>query len=113
LLQRNPDRSVGIDVAVIAGDRFAAVPDDAPLIDGPPLLAVEILSPSDRASRVQKKIELYRSSGTPITWLVDPFEQSITVYRPHTEPVLFTRSMQITAEPVLPDFSIAVAKLLD
>jgi Uma2 family endonuclease len=113
LLQKSPDRSVGIDVAVIEGPRFAALADDAQLIDGPPLLAVEIISPSDRASRVQKKIDLYRGSGTPLTWLVNPFGQTVTVYRPQVDAVLFTRSMQITAMPELPGFGVAVAELFE
>jgi Uma2 family endonuclease len=46
-LRRNPDSTVGIDVAYISAELSAALPEDASLIDGSPVLAVEILSPSN------------------------------------------------------------------
>src|SRR5262249_53397576 len=47
-LRRNPDTTVGIDVAYISPDLAARTPKSARLVEGPPVLAVEILSPSDK-----------------------------------------------------------------
>jgi Uma2 family endonuclease len=48
----------------------------------PPLLCVEILSPEDRISRVNTRIQDYLQFGVPVVWLIDPQEQRIWVYRP-------------------------------
>jgi Uma2 family endonuclease len=43
-----------------------------PVFTVPQLIAVEILSPEDRQSRTQDKIEDYRRFGIPHIWIVDP-----------------------------------------
>ena len=46
-----------------------------PVFSHPQLIAVEVLSPEDRQSRVQGKIEDYRQSGIPNIWIVDPVKR--------------------------------------
>jgi Uma2 family endonuclease len=41
----------------------------------PPLLVAEILSPEDRMSRMQRKIEDYRAMGCPDIWILDPWRR--------------------------------------
>jgi Uma2 family endonuclease len=43
-----------------------------PVFDQPQLIAVEVLPPEDRHSRVQEKIEGYREFQVPNIWIVDP-----------------------------------------
>jgi Uma2 family endonuclease len=43
--------------------------------DHPQLIAVEVLSPEDRNSRVQEKIEDYRSFQIANIWIVDPIKR--------------------------------------
>src|SRR4051812_7244853 len=45
-LRRNPDTTVGVDVIYVSPELAAHEPGDTNLVDGVPLLAVEILSPS-------------------------------------------------------------------
>jgi Uma2 family endonuclease len=45
----------------------------------PPLLAVEVLSPSTRAKDLILKRALYEDSGIPSYWVVDPDEQTLLV----------------------------------
>src|SRR5215212_4893925 len=44
-----------------------------------PDLVVEVLSPSDRASEVVAKLEMYQEAGVPLIWLVDPEKLTVTV----------------------------------
>lgn len=46
----------------------------------PPFIAIEILSPEDRMSRVRKKIDEYLAFGVVYVWLVDPEERRAEVY---------------------------------
>ena len=48
-------------------------------LPGPPLLAVEVRSPSTAAIDAVIKRDLYEKAGVPSYWLVDPREPSITV----------------------------------
>ena len=46
----------------------------------PPFIAIEILSPEDRMSRVRKKIDEYLAFGVAYVWIVDPEERCADVY---------------------------------
>jgi len=46
----------------------------------PPWIAIEILSPEDRMSRVRKKIDEFLAFGVAYVWLVDPEERRADVY---------------------------------
>jgi Uma2 family endonuclease len=48
---------------------------------GAPDLAVEILSPSNTAIEMERKLKLYRQAGIREYWVVDPENNGLTVYR--------------------------------
>jgi Uma2 family endonuclease len=73
-----------------------------------PDLAVEVLSPSDRLKEVGRKIGEYFENGVPLVWLVDPAQQTVTIYRSLSNVEQRTAAETIDAEPVLPGFSAQV-----
>jgi Uma2 family endonuclease len=58
------DSAIGIDVAYASRELVAAAGPKQLLSDGPPVLAVEILSPSDTFGDVTDRVELYCEVGT-------------------------------------------------
>jgi Uma2 family endonuclease len=48
---------------------------------GAPNLVIEILSPSNTAIEMYRKLELYRSAGVKEYWIIDPEQKLIEVYR--------------------------------
>lgn len=48
-------------------------------LDRPPLLVVEVLSPSNRGHDLSVKRELYEQAGVPSYWMVEPDNGEITV----------------------------------
>ncbi len=46
----------------------------------PPLLCIEIMSPTDRLSRAKIVLEDYRRMGVPNIWLINPFGRKAYVY---------------------------------
>ena len=108
-LRDNPTTTVGIDVAYIDADLAAKGADEDGVLKGLPVLAVEVLSPTDEHEDVVEKIEKYLACGVKIVWIVDPDLQTVTVYRPDRMPELFNVSQSLDAEPHLPGFRAAVA----
>ena len=55
-----------------------------------PDLAVEVLSPTDRARDMQAKAALYQEAGVPLIWVVDPQAQTVLVLALGQSPVILT-----------------------
>ena len=66
------------DLIVVGRD----VPEQRGLM-GPPLLAVEILSPSGRGRDQVRKKRLYERAGVPSYWILDPEVPSLTAWELH------------------------------
>jgi len=109
-LRRNPDSSVGIDVAYASADQVANMPAAA-FYEGPPILAVEVLSPSDQQEEIAAKVALYLESGVAVVWVIDPIFRTVVVHRPGSEPEMFNALQALSAEPHLPGFLVPVASL--
>ena len=110
-IRQNPDTAVGIDVAYISAETARAHPEDVPFIDGVPVLAVEILSPSDKQEDILDKVRDYLAAGVPLVWVLEPVFRTVCVYRPSAQPVLFNADQEIAAEPRLPGLRVRVAEL--
>lgn len=104
---------VGIDVAYVSPELRARTPKGRKVIEGVPVLAVEIFSPSDFHADVSEKIQEYLDVGVKVVWLIDPDFETVQVYSKNSEPQLFNRNQQLTAEPHLLGLVIAVAELFE
>src|SRR6185437_3576351 len=111
ILTHDPDTTVGIDVAYISAETAKANPENAKLIDGIPVLAVEILSPSDTHEGISEKVAQYLKVGVLLVWVVDPVFRTVTVYQPGIEPVLFNAGQYLEGGKHLPGFRVLVAEL--
>jgi Uma2 family endonuclease len=110
-LRRTPDSTVGVDVIYVSAEVAARQTDDTTLIDGVPVLAVEILSPSDTVEEIDEKVDSYLTAGVALVWVLDPHDRTVTVYRPDARPQLFNDEQELTGEPHLPGFRAPVARL--
>jgi Uma2 family endonuclease len=104
---------VGIDVAYVSAERRASTPRGSKIIEGVPVLAVEILSPSDLHSDISEKIQEYLDTGVMLVWVVDPDFETVTAFTKDYEPRLFSRGQELQAEPQLPGFKARVAELFE
>ena len=66
------------DLVVVLSDRHRIL--TAPRVEGPPSLAVEIISPSTRAYDRVRKRNLYARYSVPEYWLVDAEAETVTIY---------------------------------
>lgn len=81
LLDSNPEGATvrGADIAV---NRRDSAGGDLPVgwFPGPPLLAIEVVSPGNTARDLQLKVKQYLHAGTLEVWLVYPDTKTIYVY---------------------------------
>jgi Uma2 family endonuclease len=110
-LRGNPESTVGIDVVYVSPEVAARESDDTTLIDGVPVLVVEILSPNDTQEQIDEMIDDYLQAGVAVVWVIDPHDRTVLIYRKDMEPELVTVRLELTAEPQLPGFRLAAAQL--
>jgi Uma2 family endonuclease len=110
-IRRDPDTSFGIDVAYVSAEVIEATPATFPFFEGPPVLAVEILSPSNLHGEMVEKIRAYLDAGVAQVWLVDPAFRTVIVYRNDLPPQLFNVTHELSGEPHLPGFKTPVARI--
>ncbi|CAA9245961.1 MAG: hypothetical protein AVDCRST_MAG83-1900 [uncultured Arthrobacter sp.] len=110
-LHRNPDTTVGVDIAYISAAVSAASALDAFLIEGAPVLAVEILSRSDTQEDILEKVQAYLDAGVQLVWVIEPIFRTVTVYRQDAPPELFNINGELIGDPHMPGLRVAVADL--
>lgn len=110
VLARDPDSVVGPDVAFYTHvTRSAEFPAKWSLL--PPLLAVEVLSPSDSPGKVHAKVRDYLINGVRVVWLADPEAHSVTVFRPGQTLEVLDAAAMLTGGDELPGFACRVGDL--
>jgi Uma2 family endonuclease len=110
ILEEDPDTVVGPVVAYYtdAADYAALHPKWG---EEPPLVAVEVLSPNDKPSKVNEKVRDYLKNGVKLVWLLDPEEKKVTIYRPGSGLEFLDESGELSGGDVLPGFSCKVADI--
>jgi Uma2 family endonuclease len=106
-IERNPDTVRAPDVGFIRSDRLPTKKLRG-FFEGPPDLAVEILSPSDRASEVIAKVHEWLRSGCRAVWVVDPETETITVHESKERIFELSKSDTLAGGEVLPGLSVLV-----
>lgn len=96
------------DVSYVSRGRMSTVPAD--FINVVPDLAVEIRSPSDRLADLREKLELLRSLGTQVTWLIDPEARSVSILKDDAS-IELTGEDTLTLPTLLPGWSMPVNEL--
>jgi len=76
-LERDPDTVLGPDMSFLSGEHVDEADDG--YYQGPPDLAIEVLSPGDRKSYVERKLAIYLETGTRSIWLVNPRRRTVEV----------------------------------
>lgn len=111
ILRHDPDTTFGIDVVYAAHDVATRESKETTLLDGLPVLAVEILSASTTEEDLNERVNEFLAVGVPLLWLVDPHLRTVLVLRPGTEPQLFNVNQELSGEPQLPGFRVPVSTI--
>jgi Uma2 family endonuclease len=109
-IAQNPDTVRAPDAAFLCAHRIGA---ELPFgfFPGAPDLAVEVLSPDDRASEVIAKVEDWLAAGCRSVWVVDPKTRTVAVHHPDRQAAVLKSADTLTDADVLPGFTTAVAEI--
>jgi Uma2 family endonuclease len=109
ILSTDPPIVRAADVAFVSKARITPLTGDYYPIA--PDFAAEIVSPSDRAGTIRRKVDQYLKAGTRSVWIVYPESRLIDVYKPDQAMVTFNQGDTIDGSDMLPGFSIAVREV--
>jgi Uma2 family endonuclease len=110
-LESNPDTVLAPDIAFVAKEKLDLTSEAEGYWFGAPDLAVEVTSPSDRVSQVEKKVMQWLEFGARLVWVVSPKLQTVTVYRSLADITVLTEKDMLDGGDVLPGFRIPVAEI--
>lgn len=76
-----------------------------------PDVAVEVVSPSNTVSAMQRKALEYLDAGARLVWIVDPAERTVTVHRGRDDIRILAGGDALEGGATLPGFRLALTDL--
>jgi len=110
LIAQDPDTVRAPDVAFVRADRIPSDPVTG-FFPGAPDLAVEVLSPGDRAGELLEKVEDWLGAGCQALWVVDPAAQTVSVYTTSHPLAVYHAADELTGGERLAGFRVSVAEI--
>ena len=104
------------DVMYFIGNRIANYKKNVKSYRNHPLalvpdLVIEVVSPTDKVSELDEKVDAYLLDGVRLIWVIDPQRRKATIYAPDVEqPLHLTVNGVLDGGDVLPGFTV---KLVD
>ena len=80
---------------------------------GAPDIAVEVVTPSDTAAEVARKVAEYLSAGSQRVWVVYPEGHRVLIHRSDGSVLSYTDNGVITDEELLPGFSLSLSEIFE
>ena len=109
-LETDPDHVLAPDVAFVTREREEAIPDEDGYFRGPPDLAVEVISPSDRYTEVAWKVEEWLAAGVRMVVVVNPRNHTVQTHTPDGVTKL-TEDDTLDGGEVVPGWRMPVADI--
>jgi Uma2 family endonuclease len=110
VLAQKPLTVRGPDVAFVRAERahHGYVPQ---IFRGAPDIAIEVLSPGNRAGEILNKVSEFLDAGTAVVWVVDPARETVVVHDQTGMPRVLRAPERLACEELLPGFELDVAAL--
>jgi len=106
--QLSPDTVRIPDAAFVTAEHIQQVDPDRPLTV-PPALVIEVVSPTDLAADLLKKVEQYLAAGAFSVWVIYPNVREAHVFQKNQQPRVLREPESLTEETLLPGFTITLA----
>ena len=110
-IDTDPDTVLAPDVAFVSQSRYETVENEAGYIPFAPDLAIEVLSPNDRYTRVEAKVFAWLDSGCRLVLIVDPEASTVQADRSRHSIQIFENHETIDCSDAVPGWQLDVAKV--
>jgi Uma2 family endonuclease len=77
-----------------------------------PEFLIEVRSPKQRAAPLRDKMAEYIENGVQLAWLIDPLEDTVTIYKPHRKPKVLTNPASVAGEGPVDGFVLDLDGIL-
>lgn len=108
LLSEDPAIVRAPDLAFVRHDRVPTEPADE-YFRGAPDLAIEVVSPNDRAIELREKVRQYLDAGAAEVWVLYPNVQQVEVWGPERRDL--NADDTLASEDLFPGWSVPVVEL--
>lgn len=79
-----------------------------------PDLVVEVVSPGDSYSDIDRKVDTYLADGVERIWIIDPQRRKVRVHlQAQAHPITYKDSQMLDGGETLPEFSVKVSELFE
>jgi Uma2 family endonuclease len=113
ILSRNPDTVRAPDVAFVSQSRIPTGRRPQGYFPGAPDLAVEVISPSECAADINRKVTEYFEAGAHLVWIVYPDTCQVVVYRSARESLALADDDTLDGGELVSGFACRVAELFE
>jgi Uma2 family endonuclease len=110
VLARNPDTVRAPDIALVRSERLPAAWDRG-FFEGPPDLAVEVVSPGDTVDEVEEKVEAWLTAGTNAVWVVNPQRRTVAIHHGAMPIVVLRVGDELDGGDIVPGFRCPLTEI--
>jgi Uma2 family endonuclease len=100
------------DVSFVRIERVRETPDSGYLLGGPDL-AIEVVSPSESAADLNRKVELLLKAGSLAVWVLYPEQRGVQVFLPSGTSLWKGIGDTLSMPELLPGWEFPVAQLFE
>ncbi len=112
-LWTDPDTVRGPDVSFSLARRPGGRARSTGFVTGAPDIAVEVVSPSNTAAEIERKVAEYLAAGSQRIWVVYTSTRTVAVHRADGTTINYADDDVITDEELLPGFTLPLSEIFD
>ena len=108
-----PDHVRAPDTAFVSRERREEIGRRDGYFPGPPDLAIEVVSPSNRRWEIEEKIADYLEAGTKAVIVVYPRRRTVAIHRPNGNVLTLSAGDALEVPDIIPGWSMPVSQIFD
>ncbi len=112
-VRSGPDTVRGPDVSFVLAAQEDEEEQDIGFVPGAPDIAIEVVSPSNTAAELERKVAEYLAAGSLRVWVVYPVSRRVIVHHLGGGAVTYSGDDVITDEGLLPGFSLPLSEIFE
>ena len=101
------------DAAFVRRERAEAVRGTPGFFPGPPDVAVEVISPTDRYTEVEEKVADWLAAGALAVIVIDLRRRTVKVHRSPTDTVLLSEADVLQVDDAIPGWQIPISDIFE